>query len=233
MPVDGVQTPGKKLTRANWSSWLIRWCSRLLNLAEKLWPTRIKGFRYWWSDPRRGLDPYPAIQKIVKDFFGKEPSKGVNPDEVVAIGAAIQEVSWQVKSRCPVTWHYPCLGYRNACGVMTRLIESNTPSLHVNQNIFTAADSQTSVEIHILQGERPMANQNKSIGRFHLDGIPPAPRGIPQIEVTFWYWCKRDPYVAAKDKAPASLRHPDRSFISLSMTRSNGWKMKPDKRWLW
>lgn len=151
-----------------------------------------------------GSTRIPAIQQIVKDFFGKEPSKGVNPDEVVAVGAAIQGgvLTGEVKDVLLLDVTPLSLGIETLGGVMTRLIESNTTIPTRKSEVFsTASDNQPSVEIHILQGERPMANQNKSIGRFHLDGLPPAPRGIPQIEVSFDIDSNGILHVAAKDKA--------------------------------
>jgi molecular chaperone DnaK len=151
-----------------------------------------------------GSTRMPSIQKMVQDFFGKAPSKGVNPDEVVAIGAAIQGgvLTGEVKDVLLLDVTPLSLGIETLGGVMTRLIESNTTIPTKKSEVFsTAADSQTSVEIHVLQGERPMANQNKSIGRFHLDGIPPSPRGIPQIEVTFDIDANGILNVTAKDKA--------------------------------
>lgn len=151
-----------------------------------------------------GSTRIPAIQQIVRDFFGKEPSKGVNPDEVVAVGAAIQGgvLTGEVKDVLLLDVTPLSLGIETLGGVMTRLIESNTTIPTRKSEVFsTASDNQPSVEIHILQGERPMANQNKSIGRFHLDGIPPAPRGVPQIEVTFDIDANGILHVSAKDKA--------------------------------
>lgn len=150
-----------------------------------------------------GSTRIPAIQKVVKDFFGKEPSKGVNADEVVAVGAAIQGgvLTGEVKDVLLLDVTPLSLGIETLGGVMTRLIDSNTTIPTKKAETFsTAADNQTSVEIHILQGERPMANQNKSIGRFHLDSIPPSPRGIPQIEVAFDIDSNGILNVSAKDK---------------------------------
>ncbi|MBL7905195.1 MAG: molecular chaperone DnaK [Bacteroidales bacterium] len=150
-----------------------------------------------------GSTRIPAIQKVVEDFFGKVPSKGVNPDEVVAIGAAIQGgvLTGEVKDVLLLDVTPLSLGIETLGGVMTKLIESNTTIPTRKSEVFsTASDSQPSVEIHVLQGERPMARDNKSIGRFHLDGIPPAPRGIPQIEVTFDIDANGILNVSAKDK---------------------------------
>ncbi len=151
-----------------------------------------------------GSTRIPAIQKIVKNIFGKDPSKGVNPDEVVAIGAAIQGgvLTGEVKDVLLLDVTPLSMGIETLGGVMTKLIEANTTiPTRKSETFSTAADNQTSVEIHVLQGERPMANQNKSIGRFHLDGIPPAPRGIPQVEVTFDIDANGILNVTAKDKA--------------------------------
>ena len=151
-----------------------------------------------------GSTRIPLVQKVVKEFFGKEPSKGVNPDEVVAIGAAIQGgvLTGEVKDVLLLDVTPLSLGIETLGGVTTRLIESNTTIPTKKSEVFsTAADSQTTVEIHVLQGERPMANQNKSIGRFHLDGIPPAPRGVPQVEVIFDIDANGILHVTAKDKA--------------------------------
>ncbi|SFC59938.1 molecular chaperone DnaK [Flexibacter flexilis DSM 6793] len=150
-----------------------------------------------------GSTRIPRIQEEVEKFFGKKPSKGVNPDEVVAIGAAIQGgvLTGEVKDVLLLDVTPLSLGIETMGGVMTRLIESNTTIPTKKSQVFsTAADSQPSVEIHVLQGERPMANQNRTIGRFHLDGIPAAPRGVPQIEVTFDIDANGILNVSAKDK---------------------------------
>ena len=148
----------------------------------------------------------PAVQELVKNYFGKEPSKGVNPDEVVAVGAAIQGAILNKEEGVgdivlldvtPLT-----LGIETMGGVMTKLIDANTTIPCKKSEVFsTAADNQTEVTIHVLQGERPMANQNKSIGQFNLTGITPARRGVPQIEVTFDIDANGILKVSAKDKA--------------------------------
>jgi molecular chaperone DnaK len=151
-----------------------------------------------------GATRVPKLQQIVKDFFGKEPNRSVNPDEVVAIGAAVQGgvLTGEVKDILlldvtPLTLSIETLG-----GVATQLIQRNTTIPTKKSEVFsTAADGQTSVEVHVLQGERPMARDNKTLGRFHLDGIPPAPRGVPQVEVTFDIDANGIVHVAAKDRA--------------------------------
>jgi molecular chaperone DnaK len=151
-----------------------------------------------------GSTRIPVIQEEVEKFFGKKPSKGVNPDEVVAIGAAIQGgvLTGDVKDVLLLDVTPLSLGIETMGGVMTKLIESNTTIPSKKSQVFsTAADNQPSVEIHVLQGERSMATDNKTIGRFHLDGIPPAQRGVPQIEVTFDIDANGLIHVTALDKA--------------------------------
>ena len=150
-----------------------------------------------------GSTRIPAIQTLVEKFFGKTPHKGVNPDEVVAVGAAIQGavLTGEVKDVLLLDVTPLSLGIETFGGVATKLIESNTTIPTKKSEIFsTASDQQPSVEIHVLQGERPMAKDNRTIGRFHLDGIPPAPRGVPQIEVTFDIDANGILHVTAKDK---------------------------------
>ena len=151
-----------------------------------------------------GSTRIPSIQKIVKDYFGKDPSKGVNPDEVVALGAAIQGgvLTGDVKDVLLLDVTPLSLGIETMGGVMTKLIEANTTIPTKKSEVFsTAADNQPAVDIHVLQGERPMSADNKSIGRFQLADIPPAPRGVPQIEVTFDIDANGILNVTAKDKA--------------------------------
>lgn len=150
-----------------------------------------------------GSTRIPAVQEVVQKFFGKAPSKGVNPDEVVAVGAAIQGaiLSGDVKDVLLLDVTPLSLGIETMGGVMTKLIEANTTiPTRKSETFTTAADNQPSVEIHILQGERPMARDNKTIGRFHLDGIPAAMRGVPQIEVSFDIDANGILNVTAKDK---------------------------------
>jgi len=150
-----------------------------------------------------GSTRIPRIQEVVKEFFGKDPSKGVNPDEVVAVGAAIQGgvLSGDVEDVVLLDVTPLTLGIETLGGVMTQLIESNTTIPTSKTEVFsTAADNQGSVEIHVLQGERARAQDNRTLGRFHLDGIPPAPRGVPQIEVTFDIDANGVLNVSAKDK---------------------------------
>jgi molecular chaperone DnaK len=151
-----------------------------------------------------GSTRIPKVQQIVKDLFGKEPHKGVNPDEVVAIGAAIQAgvLAGEVKDMLLLDVTPLSLGIETLGGVMTTLIPRNTTiPTRKSETFSTAADSQTSVEVHVLQGERPMARDNRTLGRFHLSGLPPAPRGVPQIEVTFDIDANGIVNVSAKDMA--------------------------------
>ncbi len=165
-----------------------------------------------------GSTRIPKVQEAVKNFFKKEPHKGVNPDEVVAIGAAIQGgvLTGDVKDVLLLDVTPLSLGIETLGGVMTKMIDANTTIPTKKTEVYsTASDNQPSVEIHILQGERPMAQDNRTIGRFHLDGIPPAPRGIPQIEVTFDIDANGILHVAAKDKASGKEQ-------SIKITHSSG-----------
>ena len=157
-----------------------------------------------------GSTRIPKVQELVKGFFGKEPNKSVNPDEVVAIGAAIQGgvLAGDVKDVLLLDVTPLSLGIETLGGVMTKLIEANTTiPVHKDQVFSTAADNQPSVEVRVLQGERPMAKDNKQIGVFHLDGIAPAPRGVPQIEVSFDIDTNGILSVSAKDKATGKEQH--------------------------
>jgi molecular chaperone DnaK len=160
----------------------------------------------------------PKIQQLVKEFFGKDPHKGVNPDEVVAIGAAVQAgvLSGEVKDLLLLDVTPLSLGIETLGGVMTTLIERNTTIPSRKSEVFsTASDSQTQVEIHVLQGERPMAGDNRTLGKFHLMGIPPAPRGVPQIEVTFDIDANGIVNVSAKDRATGKSQ-------AITITASSG-----------
>jgi molecular chaperone DnaK len=165
-----------------------------------------------------GMTRMPKIQQIVKDYFGKEPHKGVNPDEVVAVGAAIQAgiLAGEVKDVLLLDVTPLSLGVETLGGVMTRLIERNTTIPAKKTEVFsTAADSQTSVEVHVLQGERELARDSRTLGKFHLVGIPPAPRGVPQVEVTFDIDANGILNVSAKDRATGKAQ-------AITITASSG-----------
>ena len=177
-----------------------------------------------------GSTRIPRIVDEVEKFFGKKPSKGVNPDEVVAVGAAIQGgvLTGEVKDVLLLDVTPLSLGIETMGGVMTRLIESNTTIPSKKSEVFsTASDNQPSVEIHVLQGERPMAKDNRTIGRFHLDGIPPAPRGVPQVEVTFDIDANGILHVSAKDKGTGK-EQKIRIEASSGLTDAEIQKMKQE-----
>ena len=195
---------------------------------SRRWPTR--------ASIRRQIDEVvlvggstrmPKVQQLVRDYFGKEPHKGVNPDEVVAIGAAMQGgvLGGEVKDVLLLDVTPLSLGIETLGGVMTTLITRNTTIPTRKSEIFsTAADNQTSVEVHVLQGERPLARDNRTLGRFHLVGLPPAPRGVPQVEVTFDIDANGIVNVSAKDMATGrSRRSPLAARAACRRTKSIGW----------
>jgi len=179
-----------------------------------------------------GMTRVPKVQEVVKDVFGKEPHRGVNPDEVVAVGAAIQGgvLGGDVKDVLLLDVTPLSLGIETLGNVFTKLIEKNTTIPTRKSEIFsTAADNQATVEIHVLQGERQMAVDNKTIGRFHLDGIPPAMRGIPQIEVAFDIDANGILNVSAKDKA-TNKEQSIRIEASSGLTKEDIEKMVNDSK---
>ena len=212
MPIDGIpQHLVMTLTRAKFE----QLCDHLIH--KTIEPCKV-ALRDAGLDAKQidevilvgGSTRIPAIQKVVEDFFGKVPSKGVNPDEVVAIGAAIQGgvLTGEVKDVLLLDVTPLSLGIETLGGVMTKLIDANTTIPTRKSEVFsTAADNQPSVEINVCQGERPLARDNKSIGRFHLDGIPAAPRGVPQIEVTFDIDANGIVNVSAKDLGTGNAQH--------------------------
>jgi len=179
-----------------------------------------------------GSTRIPKVQALVKDFFGKEPNKSVNPDEVVAVGAAIQGgvLKGDVTDVLLLDVTPLSLGIETLGGVMTKLIDANTTIPTKKQEVFsTAGDNQTSVEVHVLQGERSMATDNKTLGRFHLGDIPPAPRGLPQIEVAFDIDSNGILHVSAKDKATGK-EQSIKIESSSKLTDAEIEKMKEDAK---
>ena len=234
MPVDGIPKHlVKTLTRAKFESLIDKLVQSTIEPCRKA----LKDAGLSASDINEvilvgGSTRIPVIQDVVEKFFGRKPSKGVNPDEVVAIGAAIQGgvLTGEVKDVLLLDVTPLSLGIETMGSVMTRLIEANTTIPTKKTEVFTtAADNQPSVEIHVLQGERPMAGDNKTIGRFHLDGIPPAPRGIPQIEVTFDIDANGILHVSAKDKGTGK-QQSIRIEASTGLTDAEIEKMKEEAK---
>jgi len=228
---DGPKHLSMTITRAKFES-LVE------DLVQRCVPPVEKALRDAGLSPRDidevilvgGMTRVPRVQQLVKEIFGKEGHKGVNPDEVVAVGAAIQGgvLAGEVKDVLLLDVTPLTLGIETLGGVMTPMIPANTTIPTRKTEIFsTASDNQPSVEIHVLQGERPMAIDNRTLGRFHLDGIPPAPRGVPQIEVTFDIDANGILHVTAKDKA-TNKEQSIRITSSSGLTKEEIERMKKD-----